>query len=46
MEDKAADEDGEEPDDEVMCFDIPEVSASRMVERSADIGGPGESACT
>jgi hypothetical protein len=26
-----------------MCFDIPEVSASRMVERSADIGGHGES---
>lgn len=34
------DRDGSEKDG--MCFERPDVSASRMVERSAKIGGPGD----
>lgn len=41
---KAGDDDGEGLDEEGSRLDIPEVSASRIVERSAKIGGPGESA--
>jgi hypothetical protein len=40
----AGDAEGEEPDEERKCLDIPDISASRMVERSAEMGGPGESA--
>jgi hypothetical protein len=45
MAGKAGDEDGEdteEPDDEGMGLDIPEVSASKIIERSAEIGRPGK----
>ena len=45
MADKAGDRGGGEFDEERMCWDIFEVSASKIVERSAEIGGPGESAC-
>jgi hypothetical protein len=39
---KAGDAEGEGPDEEGMCLDIPEVSASMIIETSAEIGGPGE----
>jgi hypothetical protein len=35
---------GEEPEGEEGCLDIPDISASRIVERSVEMGGTGESA--
>jgi hypothetical protein len=43
MADKAGDDEGEDRDEGVR-LDSPEVSASSIVERSAEMGGPGESA--
>jgi len=44
MDGNARDDEGEEQEEEGTSFDIPEVSASSIVERSAEMGGPGESA--
>ena len=40
-EGRAGGAEGDGMDKEGACLDVPEVSASRIIDRSAEIGGPG-----
>ena len=40
-EGRAGDAESDGMDNEGLCLDVPEVSVSRIIDRSAEIGGPG-----